>query len=131
MLDVFRQRGLSNVIYGAIIVATIFAFVVTFRPQSQTKSASLSEACAARVRGRCIDPKDFSSAYRTLTPSRSQAASRKLNLKKAALDGLIERELMNDDAKRLGLAVTDAELTDELYAGYVRVSIPQADPQLA
>jgi peptidyl-prolyl cis-trans isomerase D len=131
MLDIFRQRGLSNVIYGAIIVATIFAFVVTFRPQAQNKTASLSEACAARVRGRCIDPKDFSSAYRTLTPSRSQAASRKLNLKKAALDGLVERELMNDDAKRLGLAVTDAELTDELYAGYVRVSIPQADPQLA
>ena len=68
MLDIFRQRGLSNVIYGAIIVATIFAFVMTFRPQAQTKTASLSEACVARVRGRCIDPKDFSSAYRMLMP---------------------------------------------------------------
>jgi peptidyl-prolyl cis-trans isomerase D len=131
MLDIFRQRGLSNVIYGAIIVATIFAFVVTFRPQAQNKTASLTEACAARVRGRCIDPKDFSSAHRMLSPTRSETASRKLNLKKAALDGLVERELMNDDAKRLGLGITDRELTDQLFAGYVRVSVPAADPELA
>ena len=131
MLDIFRQRGLSNVIYGAIIVATIFAFVVTFRPQAQNKTASLTEACAARVRGRCIDPKDFSSAHRMLMPTRSESASRKMNLKKAALDGLIERELMDDDAKRLGLDITDRELTDELFAGYVRVSVPAADPELA
>jgi peptidyl-prolyl cis-trans isomerase D len=131
MLDIFRQRGLSNVIYGAIIVATIFAFVVTFRPQAQNKTASLSEACAARVRGRCIDPKDFNSAYRMLVgPARSVAASRKLNLKKTALDGLIERELMADDARRLGLGITDKELTDQLYDGYVRVSVPAADPQV-
>jgi peptidyl-prolyl cis-trans isomerase D len=131
MLDIFRQRGLSNVIYGAVIVATIFAFVVTFRPQAQNKTASLTEACAARVRGRCIDPKDFSSAHRMLMPTRSESASHKMNLKKVALDGLIERELMNDDARRLGLAVTDRELTDQLFAGYVRVSVPAADPELA
>ena len=131
MLDVFRQRGLSNVIYGGVIVATIFAFVVTFRPQSQSKTASLSESCAARVRGRCIEPKDFSSAYRMLMPTRSQAASRKLNLKKVALDGLVERELMDDEAKRLGIGMTEKELTDQLYAGFVRVSVPAADPKVA
>ncbi|HEX3345667.1 MAG TPA: peptidylprolyl isomerase, partial [Polyangiaceae bacterium] len=131
MLDVFRQRGLSNVIYGAIIVATIFAFVVTFRPQAQTKTASLSESCAARVRGRCIEPKDLSAAWRMLMPMGSRAASRKMNLKKVALDGLVERELMDDEAKRLGLGITDKELTDQLYAGYVRVSVPAADPKIA
>ena len=131
MLDIFRQRGLSNVIYGAIIVATIFAFVVTFRPQAQSKTGSLSEACVARVRGACIDPKDFQSAYRLLMPSRSQQVSRKLNLKRVALDGLIERELLADEAKRLGIAVTDKEVTDQLYAGYIRVSVPAADPQVA
>ena len=131
MLDIFRQRGLSNVIYGAIIVATIFAFVVTFRPQAQSKTGSLSEACVARVRGSCIDPKDFQSAYRILMPSRSQTASRKLNLKKVALDGLVERELLADEGKRLGIGVTDKEVTDQLYAGYIRVSVPAADPQIA
>jgi peptidyl-prolyl cis-trans isomerase D len=131
MLNVFRQRGLSNIIYGAVIVATILAFVITFRPQAQTKTASLSESCAARVRGRCIDPKEFSSAYRMMLPSRSQAASRKTNVKKVALDGLIERELLVDEAKRLGVGVTEKEVTDQLYAGYVRVSVPAADPNQA
>lgn len=131
MLDVFRQRGITNVIYGAIIVATIFAFVVTFRPQAQSKTASLSETCVARVRGRCIDPKDFSAAYRMIMPSKSQAQSRRLNLRRVALDGLIERELLDDEARRLGISVTDKEVTDQLYDGYVRVSIPAADPRLA
>src|ERR1700733_5907715 len=101
MLNVFRQRGLTNVIYGAVIVATILAFVITFRPQAQQKTASLTESCAARVRGRCIDPTEFGAAYRMLLPSRSQAASRKTNMKKVALDGLVERELLVDEAKRL------------------------------
>jgi peptidyl-prolyl cis-trans isomerase D len=131
MLDFFRQRGLSNVIYGAVIVATILAFVITFRPNATSRTASLTESCAARVRGRCIGPKDFASAYRILTPSRSSTISRKMNLKRIALDGLIERELLADEAKRLGIAVTDAEVTDQLYAGYVRISVPSADPAVA
>jgi peptidyl-prolyl cis-trans isomerase D len=129
MLDIFRQKGLSNLVYGVIIVATIFVFVIQFRPSAQQKTGSLSETCVARVRGRCIDPKDFSSAYRILMPSRSQTLSRKLNLKKVALDGLVERELLDDEAKRLGIAVTDKEVTDQLYSGYVRVSVPAADPR--
>jgi len=131
MLQFFRQRGLSNVIYGAVIVATILAFVITFRPNATSRTASLSERCAAKVRGRCIDPKDFVSAYRILMPSRSQSMSRKMNLKRLALDGLIERELLDDEAKRLDIGLTDAEVTEQLYAGYVRVSIPAADPSVA
>ncbi len=130
MLDIFRSKGISNVIYGVVIVGTILAFVVTFRPQANTKTAALSESCVARVRGRCLDPKAFSAAYRILMPSRSQALSRRMNLKRVALDGLIERELLDDEAKRLGIGVTDKEVTDQLYAGYVRVSVPFSDPSI-
>ena len=131
MLDFFRQKGLSNVLYGAIIVATILTFVIEFRPNASQRTASLSETCAARVRGRCIDPKDFGAAYRILMPSRSAETSRRLNLKRVALDGLIERELLDDEAKRLGISVTDDEVTDQLYSGFVRVSVPAADPAVA
>jgi len=131
MLDFFRHRGLSNAIYGAIIVATIFAFVVTFRPNATSRTASLNETCAARVHGRCIDPKDFGAAYRMLMPTRSASASRHLNLKRVALDGLVERELLADEAKRLGIGVTEAEVTDQLFTGFVRVSVPAADPTVA
>jgi peptidyl-prolyl cis-trans isomerase D len=131
MLNLFRSRGVSNVIYGAIIVATIFAFVVTFRPNATSRTASLSETCVARVRGRCIDPKAFASAYRMLLPSRSSEASRRFNVKRLARDGLVERELLDDEAKRLGIVVTDQELTDQLWNGFVRVSLPAADPTVA
>jgi peptidyl-prolyl cis-trans isomerase D len=129
MLDIFRQRGISNVVYGAVIVATILAFVITFRPNAQQKTGTLTESCVGRVRGRCIGPKDFQAAYRVIMPSRSQALSRKLNLKKVAIDGLVERELLVDEAKRLGIGVTEGEVTDELYAGFVRVSVPASDPE--
>jgi peptidyl-prolyl cis-trans isomerase D len=131
MLDVFRQKGLANVIYGVIMAATIFAFVITFRPQAQSRTASLSEACVARVYGRCIDPKDFGAAYRMMMPTRSAAMSRRLNLKRVALDGLVERELLDEEAKRLGIGATDAEVTDQLFSGFIRVSVPAADPSIA
>jgi peptidyl-prolyl cis-trans isomerase D len=131
MLSFFRQKGLSNVLYGAIIVATILTFVIEFRPNASQRTASLSEACAARVRGRCLDPRDFSSAYRILMPSRSAETSRRLNIKRVALDGLIERELLDDEARRLGISVTEEEVTDQLYSGFVRASVPSADPAIA
>jgi peptidyl-prolyl cis-trans isomerase D len=131
MLNFFRQRGLSNALYGAIIVATILTFVIEFRPNASTRTASLKETCVARVRGRCINPKDFYAAYRLLNPSRSSQVSQRRGLKRAAIDGLIERELLIDEASRLGVVVTEDELTDQLYKGFVRVSIPAADPQAA
>jgi peptidyl-prolyl cis-trans isomerase D len=131
MLSFFRQRGLSNVLYGAIILATILTFVIEFRPSAATRTASLNESCVARIRGRCIDPKTFAASYRMLLPTRSAQQSRKLNLKRVALDGLIERELLDDEAQRLGISVTDDEVTDQLFAGFVRVSVPAENPSVA
>ncbi|HLK37693.1 MAG TPA: peptidylprolyl isomerase [Polyangiaceae bacterium] len=131
MLSFFRQRGLSNVLYGAIIAATILTFVIEFRPNATNRTASLREVCAARVRGRCIEPRSLSSAYRLIMPTHRGRAAKQMNLKRAALDGLIERELLDDEAKRLGLAATADEVTDQLYAGFVRVSVPAADPTAA
>ena len=44
MLDLFRKRGLSSVIYGAIIVSTIFVFVIGFRPNAGQKTALAADA---------------------------------------------------------------------------------------
>jgi peptidyl-prolyl cis-trans isomerase D len=64
-------------------------------------------------------------------PTRSAQQSRRMNLKRVALDGLIERELLDDEAKRLGISVTDDEVTDQLFSGFIRVSVPAADPTVA
>src|ERR1700758_4151356 len=108
MLDLFRKRGLSSVIYGAVIIATILVFVIQFRPNSGQRTASLKEACVATVRGWCIDPKDYRSTYQLLMPmdkegTRSPARAKAIGLSKLALDGLIERELWRGEAERVGL----------------------------
>jgi peptidyl-prolyl cis-trans isomerase D len=54
-----------------------------------------------------------------------------MNLKRVALDGLIERDLLDDEAQRLGITVTDDEVTDQLYNGFIRVSVPAADPSVS
>jgi peptidyl-prolyl cis-trans isomerase D len=136
MLDLFRKRGLSSVIYGAVIVATILVFVIQFRPNSGQKTASLKEACVATVRGWCIDPKDFRSSYRLLMPrdqegTPSPAKARSMGLSKMTLDGLVERELLLGEAEQIGLRVSDDEITDQIYDGWIRVSVPLADPQVA
>lgn len=132
MLDFFRQRGLSNILYGTIILGTILTFVIEFRPNASQRTASWNPTCVARVRGRCIEPKDFSAAYRILMPwGRSAELSRRMNLKRVALDGLVERELLDDEAKRVGISVSEEEVTDQLYDGFVRVSVPAEDPSVA
>jgi peptidyl-prolyl cis-trans isomerase D len=136
MLDLFRQRGLSSAVYGIVIVATIFVFVIQFRPDSTSKTASLKEACVVSVRGWCVDPKDYRSSYHLLMPrdqegTPSPSRARSMGLPQITLDGLVERELLFDEAERIGLRVVDDEITDQIYQGWIRVSIPAADPRVA
>ncbi len=136
MLDLFRKRGLSSIVYGVIIVAMILVFVIQFRPNANQKQASFKEACVATVRGWCVDPKDHRAAFKILIPRDSQGAlltarAKQMGLNKIALDGIIERELLVNEAQRIGLAVTEEEITDEIYNGFIHVSVPSDNPQLA
>jgi peptidyl-prolyl cis-trans isomerase D len=137
MLSLFRARGLANVVYGVVIAATILVFVIQFRPNANQKtSATLKEACVATVRGWCIDPKDHRAAMLLLARSAdgrdlSPAQLKRLKIKKLALDGLIERELLVGDADRLGITATEQEVTDQLFDGFVRASIPADDDPAA
>jgi len=133
MLDLFRKRGVTSFIYGAIIIGMVLVFVLEFGPTSGQKKASLSTVCVANVKGRCIDPKDFTGSYRILIPrdEDGQRRARQMGLRKIALDGLIERELLVSEAQRLGLTVTKDELDDSIYQGFIHVSVPSENPQVA
>jgi peptidyl-prolyl cis-trans isomerase D len=136
MLDVFRNRGLSSVIYGVIIVATILVFVIQFNPSAGKKTASIGEQCAARVRGWCITPKDHMAAYRILIPRGPNGElqtkrAQQMGLINISLDGLVERELLVTEAERIGITVTDDEVTDEIFNGWIHVSVPSDNPGLA
>ncbi len=135
MLDLFRQKGVTSVVYGTILVATIVVFVVQFRPNSGPKAATLRRQCAATVRGNCIDPKDQRSTFRLLMPrgadgETSMKQARGMGLTRLSLDALVDRELLIAEADRLGLSVSDKELTDSFLSGYIYVSTPLEKPEV-
>jgi peptidyl-prolyl cis-trans isomerase D len=136
MLSVFRSRGLSSVVYGVIIVAIILVFVIQFNPSAGKRTASLDEQCAARVRGWCINPKDHLAAFRILIPRGPQGEletqkAKQMGLMRVALDGLVERELLVNEAGRLGISVSEEEVTDEIYNGFIHVSVPSDNSGLS
>jgi peptidyl-prolyl cis-trans isomerase D len=111
-------------------------FVLGFNPSAGKKTAALGEQCAARVKGHCVTPKDHLAVYRMLIPRNEQgqpmaAKAKQMGLLRVALDGLVERELLVNDADRLGITVTDDEVTDEIYDGFIHISIPSDKSSLA
>ena len=127
MLNLFRQKGLTSAVYGAVIVATVLVFILGFNPSAGKKIGPLSDACAAKVRGSCIEPKAHRAAYRLAfargTPGLKQAAASRF-----VLEGMIERELLIGEAERLGLTVSEDEITDSIFDGDIYVSLPSDNP---
>jgi peptidyl-prolyl cis-trans isomerase D len=127
MLNFFRQKGLTSVVYGAIIVATILVFILGFNPSAGKKLGPLSDACVARVRGNCIEPKAHRAAYR-LAFARGTPGMRQATASRFVLEGMIERELLIGEAERLGLTVSEDEITDGIFRGDIYVSLPSDNP---
>ncbi len=129
MLDFFRKKGLTSVIYGIIIVGMILVFVLGFNPSAGKKLGTVSEACAARIHGSCIEPKAHRAAYRLIF-SRGTAGMKQATASRIVLEGLIERELLVTEAQRLGLTVGEDEITDSIFHGNVLLSLPSDNAQM-
>ena len=123
MLNFFRQKGLTNAIYGVIIVGMILIFVLQFNPSAGKKLGTVSEACAARVHGSCIEPKAHRASYRVLF-ARGTGPMKASQASHLVLEGMIERELLVAEAQRLGLTVTEDEITDSIFKSNILVSLP-------
>src|SRR3954467_11195526 len=113
MLDFFRQKGLTSAVYGAVIVATILVFILGFNPSAGKKLGPLNDACAAKVRGNCIEPKAHRAAFRLVSHGAPTIGGMKTaQASRFVLEGMIERELLIGEAERLGLTVSEDEITD-------------------
>ena len=136
MLDLFRKRGLSSIVYGVIIVGMVMVFVIQFRPNAGQATGSLKEACVVLVKGHCVNPKSFKASYRLLIPRDQQgnlltARARQMHLQQVTADGLVERELLVSEADRIGVRATPDEVDAEILNGFIHVSIPSDNPYLA
>jgi peptidyl-prolyl cis-trans isomerase D len=126
MLSFFRKGGTGQVVIGAVVFAVIIVFVMEFRPGRQG-SSSFSRNCAVTVLDSCVDRKEFFAAFGLTVPREvPQKSVKEMGLRKAVIDGLIERELLLKEADRLGISISLEETDKELAEGRARVSLPSA-----
>jgi len=120
MLDILRQNAKSTLTYllfGIIIVV----FIVSFGPGSKGCSdpRATQATWAAQVNGKDVSGADFeqyyASVFRSYQARAGQGFTRELaeqlGLRKVTMDQLVERELLIQEGARLGVVVTDEDLS--------------------
>jgi peptidyl-prolyl cis-trans isomerase D len=130
------MNKLSQVLGAAAVIAIAVVFIVQFRPATGAQQGATGPTCAIEIRGNCISSTHFWAAYRLLAPPNADAARLKsMGLRRQTMEGLIDRYLLVEDAKRLGITVSEEDINAELASGRAHVSlasdkIPQLGPPL-
>ena len=128
MLEAIRRNSRSTIIY-VLFAVLILVFVINFGPSSDKAGCggALSTSFAARVSGSTISEQDYRLSYIALGgPNIPPAFARERHLKEFVMDKLIERELLAQEAERLGFSVSDKEVEDLLATGKMYIlSIPR------
>ncbi|MFO0592779.1 MAG: peptidylprolyl isomerase [Polyangiaceae bacterium] len=114
-----------SAIGGLFVILVAVVFIVNFRPGAGAQQVASGPTCAIEVHGSCIPTTHYWAAYR-LAADRyvDQARSKQMGLRRIIADALIERFILNEDAKRLGITVSEDEVTKELAKGRAFVSLP-------
>lgn len=115
---------ITQVLGAAAVIAIAVVFIVQFRPATGAQQGASGPTCAIEVRGNCINSTQFWAAYRLLAPPNADAARLKsMGLRRQVMEGLIDRYLLVEDAKRLGITVSDEDINAELASGRAHVSL--------
>ncbi|HET9956536.1 MAG TPA: peptidylprolyl isomerase [Polyangiaceae bacterium] len=127
MLRLFRGGGVAQLVVGGIVVLIIVVFLLEFRAGNRA-TGHWKVQCAVELKGTCLDQKDFFAAFGLIVPRGADAAAiKRLGLRKQTLEGLIERELLVDAARAMGLGVSEEAIDAELELGRAHVSLPAAN----
>jgi peptidyl-prolyl cis-trans isomerase D len=123
MLDTLRANSrsvLTYVLFGIIIIV----FVVSFGPGSKGCSGDTGavQTWAAKVNGETVSPTEFDQQYGQLARLYQQQGAPDLNalmqtrLRQMAMEQLVQRELVDQEAQREGVVVTDGEVSAAIKA---------------
>lgn len=128
MLESFRRGGIVQFFLGVVVVLIIAAFALDFR----SPRTNFEAECVVEVGGRCVAGREFTAAFQlSVRPDLTPKQIRQLQIRKMLVDGLVERELLLDEAKRLGISISEQEVDAELALGRFHFSLPaERDGQL-
>jgi peptidyl-prolyl cis-trans isomerase D len=125
MLDVLRSNARSAFTW-LIVIGIVVVFAVNFGPGSlsQAGCGGAAPPYAARVNGRTIAASEwerqYSQLYQLFRQQAGDAFTRdladQLGLPAQAMEQIVDRELVVQEAKRRGVAVTRQELTRAVHA---------------
>jgi peptidyl-prolyl cis-trans isomerase D len=118
MLEQMRKSSQSVLIY-ALFLFLIAIFVISFGPQSRGTSCEQvmggNDHYAAQVGSSTISQNSFRYGFMLVGGAQIPApAAKRDRLKEMVMDKLIERELLANEADRLGYVVTDDQVTDQI-----------------
>lgn len=128
MLRALRSGGTGQALMAVIVFAIITVFIVEFRATSRMQTGSIKRECAISIGRQCVTPKDFFAEFGLVVPRGMPAKQVKTySLRRRVAEGLVERELLVEEAERLGLAVDEESTKQELRLGRAHVSLPATD----
>ncbi|HEX4338563.1 MAG TPA: SurA N-terminal domain-containing protein [Polyangiaceae bacterium] len=127
MLNALRQGGTGQALMATVVMAIIVVFILEFRSTSRMQTGSIRRECAATVGRECVTRKDFYAEYGLVVPrGMPQKQVKTYQLRRQVLDGIVERELLVQEANRLGLGVDEEAVKEELRLGHAHASLPAA-----
>jgi len=125
MLDVLRSNAKSALTW-IIVIGIVVVFAINFGPGSLSKGGCSGPAqhYAAKVNGKTIPSSDWERQYRQLyalfRQQAGEAFSRdladQLGLPAQAMDQIVDRELVVQEARRRGIVVSSDELSKAVHA---------------
>jgi len=119
---------LSSVLGAAAVIAISVVFILQFRPASNTARTDTGPTCAVEVHGSCaVDAGQFWAAYRLIAGNADPSKLKAMGMRRKVADGLLEQWVLNQDAKRLGIGVSEDDLSAEVFKGRAHVSLPAQD----
>jgi peptidyl-prolyl cis-trans isomerase D len=135
MLEQMRKSSQSLLIY-VLFGIVIAVFIINFGPQSRGGSgcdgAMGGDESAAQVAGETVSAQAFRSAFMLLGGANQPPQMLKLRrFKETVMDRLIERELLAQEAERIGYAVSEDDVHTMLLDGrIIGLGVPLTIPRI-
>ena len=122
MLETLRRNSRSALIY-VLFGILIAVFVLSFGPGSKGMTATSAQSnVAAKVASSTLSEQDFRFAYVALGGAQMPPqVAKERHLKEFVMDKLIERELLAQEAEKLGFLVSQSEVEDMIKDGRMMV----------